>query len=218
MGAIQAVIFDADGTLLDTREFILAAFEKVLKESGYAVPDRATIMKKAAGFPLPACYEALAPGADVKALCEAHATFQENNFALVDSYESLVLTLDTLRERGLKIAICTSRLHNTLPMLKHVGIADHCDVIVDGTHVTQHKPDPEGIELVLEKLNIVATETVMVGDTPADIGAGKNAGVAMTIAVTHGFATREVLEQAGADHVVDRLSDIIPLVIAEGMN
>lgn len=79
--------------------------------------------------------------------------------------------------------------------------------IVTSDDVKATKPDPEGIKKVLKQLGLQPEEVVMVGDLPADITAGKKAGV-LTIGVSHGFSTSEELEAAGADKVVGSLAEL----------
>lgn len=85
------------------------------------------------------------------------------------------------------------------------GLDDFCIVTSDDVKAT--KPDPEGIDKVLEALGHDKKEVVMVGDLPADIIAGKKAGV-LTIGISHGFCTAEELETAGADKVVGSLAEL----------
>ena len=214
MRTIDAVIFDADGTLLDTREFIFSAFQHPLGKSGYPIPDR-SILSEVVGKSLADCYRMLAPPGDNAALCEMHHAYQENNLELVDSYEGLVLTLDTLREHEIKIGILSSRGSNLVKTLERVGIKDHCDVILNADDVAKLKPDPEGVFRILKILNVGPERTLMVGDSVHDIKAGKNASLAFTIGITHGFGKKKALESAGADHIVDRIPDIIPLLLKE---
>ena len=84
--------------------------------------------------------------------------------------------------------------------------------MLDASDVVNHKPHPEGVLKVLELLDVSPAHAVMVGDTIVDIKAGKNAGCAMTIGVTHGFGTRTQLQEAGATHVVDALEEMISLL------
>ena len=81
------------------------------------------------------------------------------------------------------------------------------------TPVVATDVDPESVLYVLSQLQIEPRDACMVGDTLVDIGAGKNAGVAKTIGVTHGFGSRESLEVAQADFIVDRLMDIEDITI-----
>jgi phosphoglycolate phosphatase-like HAD superfamily hydrolase len=82
------------------------------------------------------------------------------------------------------------------------------DAVVDGGHVTAHKPDPESVRLTLSQLGIAADDTCMIGDSAVDIGAGINAGCAATIGITHGFGTENTLREAGATYVVSSLEKI----------
>jgi|SRR3989338_8354110 len=91
-------------------------------------------------------------------------------------------------------------------------LLDYFDAIVDSSDVEKHKPHPEGVLKVLTPLNVKPEDSVMVGDTTADIAAGKAAGCAQTIAITHGLGTRESLEKSEVDHIVTSLPDILPLI------
>jgi phosphoglycolate phosphatase-like HAD superfamily hydrolase len=79
--------------------------------------------------------------------------------------------------------------------------------VVTSDDVKVTKPDPEGVEKVLKNLGIKSEEAVMVGDLPADIIAGKKAGV-LTVGISHGFGKQEELEAAGADKVVGSLAEL----------
>lgn len=79
--------------------------------------------------------------------------------------------------------------------------------VVTSDDVKATKPHPEGIEKVLKKLGVKPDEAVMVGDLPADVIAGKKAGV-LTIGISHGFGTQKELEAAGADKVVGSLAEL----------
>lgn len=214
MADIQAVIFDADGTILDTREFILQAYEHTLLEHHQPVPDRVTIAKNM-GQTLVDSYSAFAPSIELDLLRSAHRKFQETNLDLIAGYEDLLHILDILRDAGIKLAVCSSRGTTLHMSLEHAGISEYFSAVIDGDDVTDHKPHPEGLLKALEIMQVDPKRAAMVGDTTADIGAGKAAGVAFTIGLTHGFGARGSLLEAGADHIVDRLADIIPLVLDE---
>lgn len=211
---LDAILFDLDGTLADTREFIFQAFERVLESYGHPVPGRSAMMAKM-GLPLAECYAAFAPedGADIAALCAAHDAFQHANLGLVEGYDGLIDTLDALRAAGYKIGVCTDRGEHVFAALGRAGIASRCDVLVHGKLVAKPKPDPEGILKALGQLSIEPARAAMVGDTRVDIEAGKNSGLALTVGLTHGFGARETLSRAGADRVVDSLPEILPIFL-----
>lgn len=210
---LQAAVFDADGTLLDSREYILQAFEYALASHNLEVPDR-DVLTRYVGRSLLECYAGLAPGTAPEPLIETHSDFQSDKFELVTCYEGVVKTLEALRARGFKLGIFSSRYGNLQRSLEHAGIADFFDAIVDGQQVTRAKPDPEGVLLALEQLGVEPENAAMIGDAPVDILAGKAAGVHRTIAITHGFGTREDLLAAGPDALVDDFLALQAMLLA----
>ena len=210
--SIRAVVFDADGTVLNTREFILKAFEHSAALHGHAVPGREKIVPGLAGKTLIDGYRALFPQGDHLALRDSHRMFQKEKFDLIAAYDGLHELLTTLRGRGMLLGICSSRAATVRPSLEYLEALNYFDAVVDANDVTEHKPHPEGVLKVLEILNIAPEHAAMIGDTVSDIEAGRAAGCAFTIGITHGFGTRESLENAGADHIIEKLSDILPLL------
>ncbi len=208
---IEAVIFDADGTLLDSRELVFQAYEHILTQHGKLMPDRVELAKSM-GKTTNENYSTLIPEHDDDKLTELHREFQAQRVDLLDAYEGLHDLLQTLKDAQLKMGICTSRGINVFRLLEEARIGEYFGAIVHAEMVSKHKPDPEGLFKVCEELKVLPSASVMVGDTDADIGAGKAAGVAFTIGITHGFGTREHLQEAGADYIVDHLNDILPLL------
>lgn len=212
MRKIDAVIFDGDGTLFDTREYVFSAFEHVFKTHGLSVPSRSRIAKEI-GKSLPECYRGLAVNANSDFLCETHHAYQLNNTQLINSYEGVTDVLKTLREHGMKIGLFTSRYRRTLDsVLKQLDMETEFDAVVVADDLKKHKPDPEGVYMTCEALGVSPQRAVVIGDAAHDIESGKKAGVLLTIGITHWFGTKESLANAGADHIVDRISDVIPLL------
>ena len=211
--AIEAVIFEADGTILYTRELFAQAMEYVMQTHGYRMPTRRELSTMG-GKPSEETYKRFAPHhRDHRELVDMHRIYQLEHLDLFDAYEGLHDLLSTLKSAGIKIGVCTNRAVNVLDLLDHVNIKDEFDAIMHADLMDNLKPHPEGILKLCKSMGVSARRTVMVGDTEADIGAGKAAGCALTIGLTHGVGTREMLEEAGADHIVGHLSDILPLVM-----
>lgn len=213
MSKIKAVVFDVDGTLLNTFEHIVQAFEVVLPEHGVA-PDREAI-RLVIGKTLVDCYKALVPEGDHDAMAKLHHETQQTPemYGLIVAYAGLRETLQELKGSGIKNAVQTNRSKHSINLIfDHVGIHDLFDIIVTPQDVTHPKPDTEGISLIAKQLGVAPGNMVMVGDTPIDVITGKNAGVAKTIGLTHGFGSKEELQKSGADHIVDNLSAIRPII------
>jgi HAD superfamily hydrolase (TIGR01509 family) len=214
LSTLQAAVFDVDGMLLDTHEFILQAFEDTLRRHGHAVPSRAVISKQI-GRSLETCYANLAPNGDVQTLCFAHDTFQNTPemLGLIRPYPDVLDMLQQLKDAGLQLAVFSSRKTTLVSSLELAGLADFFEVIVQGGEVTHHKPHPEGLFKALAGLEVKPQHAAMLGDAAVDILAGKAAGVALTVGITHGFGTIQELEDAHPDHLVASPSEIPPLLL-----
>lgn len=209
---VEAAIFDVDGCLLDTEEFIFQAYEHTLQLNDYPVPDRVT-MASYIGRSLRDCYDAFVPGSYTEAMSDAHREFQEQNFELIKVHDEALETLERLSAAGIKLGAWSSRKLTLIPSLEHSGIARYFDSIVHGGQVTEHKPHPEGLFKSLSQLSVSPERAAMIGDADVDIEAGVAAGVAITIGITHGFGALEELQIADPDYIIDSLAEVPPLLI-----
>lgn len=119
--------------------------------------------------------------------------------------------LPILYRLGLKLALVTDDT-TLLASLDRANMRRYFYSVVTPEHVSQAKPHPEATLLALKHLGVSPHEAVLVGDTTADILAGKSAQIAKTIAVTHGRATAEDLRAAGATHVVPHLPAVLDVL------
>jgi pyrophosphatase PpaX len=207
---ISAVLFDIDGTLLDTFEYIYGAFEHTFDVHGIVRLSREQI-SQLMGRTLEDVYETMAPGHDSVELAETHRQFQEQNVNLAKLFPDTVMVLDALKQRGFKLAAITTRSNRTsLLSLEQNGIAGYLDGVVSLEDVLRHKPDPEPIYMALHDLAVKPTDAMMVGDTRADIMAGKNAGT-KTVAALYGFGGDRLLELK-PDYAISGLKELIEIV------
>jgi phosphoglycolate phosphatase-like HAD superfamily hydrolase len=208
---IRAVFFDVDGTLLDTTEFIYGGFDHTLAAHGHPVVERAGYAR-VMGKPLDVCYAELAPGCEPVLLCETHRIWQAGNLHLSVPFSETVDVLRTLSEAGLRLAAITSRSRRTsVHTIEQAGLAGYLDLILSAEDATAIKPDPAPLLLALEHLDVSPAATLMVGDTDADILAGRAAGV-RTVGVTYGFHGAEILRHA-PDITIDTLGELIPICL-----
>ncbi len=206
----KAILFDIDGTLLDTFDFIYGAFEHAFKVHGIPPLTRDEISHLMGG-PLTEVYAIMAPGYDAKALSETHRQFQENNLALAKLFPDTMTVLDRLTKRGMKLAAITTRsIRTSVLSLEENGIAGYFDLVLSAEDVARHKPHPEPIFKALDTLNIEPIHAIMVGDTAADIMAGKNAGTT-TVAALYGFGGDRLLEW-NPDYAIGELKELLKIV------
>ena len=211
---IRYIIFDFDGTLADTTQGIIRCTRATLEEMGLPVASDARI-QATIGLPLRACFER---GTDVPEdrLDEAVATYRRlfDGIAVPVTvlYDGVAQTLRTLRERGLKLAIATSRGHASLTMLlDKLGIREHFCELAATDAVARPKPAPDLALLLMERLGARPGETLVVGDTVFDVQMGRDAGC-RTCGVTFGNQTREQIATAQPDRIIDNFPALLDLL------
>lgn len=206
---LKAILFDVDGTLLDTREFIFQASEHTLTKHGFKIPKR-EMMATFVGGSLKRFYEKVAPRGEFKLLRKTQGEFQLNNVHLVSLFPEVAETLKKLKRWGFKLGAITSRHKETLiEILEYSGIIKFFDVVISADDVKYTKPHPEPILKALKKLKVKPEDALVVGDAVYDIEAGKKAGV-KTVAVTYGFGGKKVAE-AKPDFVIDDINKLLSL-------
>jgi phosphoglycolate phosphatase len=138
-------------------------------------------------------------------------TLRDNTMPTVGTYPDTADILKRL-QKDYRIGLVTAA-KDARADLKHLQIEQYFEIVIGAEDFREHKPDPEGINLALHKLDISADEAVYIGDTSTDIYTTKAAKLKAAIGVTTGFANRRELETAGADHIIDSLTEL-PAVLA----
>ena len=206
----DAALFDVDGTVLNTAEYIFQAYKYTIGLHFKRVVTWEEVVP-VLGLPFEECYRILTKSNKVDHLTKCHHEFQCRNLHLATAYPNTLLTLQALTKKGVAIAAVTSRFSDQLKAtLKFAGVDKYFKVIVTPQEVKNPKPDPESIFKVLKVLKVKADRAVFIGDSPVDIEAGKNAKV-KTIAALYGFHGERLLE-AKPDYVIADIQEIIPLI------
>ena len=209
-----AVLFDLDGTLIDSIELILNSARYAFQDREGYVPSDAEWLT-GVGIPLVNMFRRYAADeAEVTALIGKYREYQlEHHDRLVRCYDTVVETVDLIRAAGHPVAIVTSKaVWLAKRGLDHVGLGAHFDVIIGCDSCQRHKPDPEPVHIALERLSYRPDDAVFVGDSIHDMEAGRAAGVA-TVAALWGPFTREDLAASRPDHFLERMADL-PAVLS----
>lgn len=204
-----AVLFDLDGTLIDSIELILNSARHAFHGRAGHVPGDAE-WQTLIGMPLEASFRRYAAtDADVTALLARYREYQlEHHDRLVKCYDEVVETVDFIRAAGHPVAIVTSKTTTmTRRGLDVSGLGAHFDTIIGCDSCQRHKPDPQPVEIALERLGYAANEAVFVGDSVYDMLSGNAAGVT-TIAALWGPFTREDLAASQPSHYLKRIRDL----------
>jgi len=214
MFKVELLIFDLDGTLIDSSEDIAWAVNKTLKQMGFEELSYQAI-KDRIGWGVKMLLEKVLPEGRHNLLEEARAIFMRyySNHLLVRTrpYNSVIDVLEYFKNK--KLAVATNKPRNlTEKILDGLNITDYFKKVVGGDGVQNKKPAPEAIEIILKELNASPKEAVLIGDSKIDIEAGKKAGV-ITIGAAYGFRGRQELEEAGADVIIADIKELISLCI-----
>ena len=210
MEGITTILFDIDGTVLDTRDFVINAVEHALSTQGYKVPERSDIAVHI-GKSFDDLYYLLTGEKDSEKLKNLHRNFQLNNYHLSRPFPNTIKVLNNLKEKGYKIGAVTSRRREGVcRTLVDANILDLFDVVISVDDVKELKPDPEPLFKALENLKETPERAVMIGDSNVDIEAGKNAGT-KTIRAVYGFH-KDYLHNPEPDFIIKDISDLLKIL------
>lgn len=208
---IDTILFDLDGTLVDTNELIISSFLHTL---GKYYPDK---YKREDVLPFmgPSLYETFGgidPERAEEMIHEYRTYNHEKHDLLVKEFKGVNETVKSLKDNGFKIAIVSTKILDTIIKgLKLTKLDPYFDVIVALDHVQKPKPDPEAIFFALKQLNSTPEKAIMVGDNYHDILAGKNAET-KTAAVSWSLKGRDFLAKYEPDFMLDEMSDLLKIV------
>lgn len=212
----KLVIFDFDGTLCDTRSNIIVAFRATMERLGLEMRDEATC-GATIGLTLRDGFKSMYPTLDDVSIDNCvdtyRAIFAERREELMpELFPGVKDSLKELHKRGCRLTIASSRLTDSLILfMRHHGIDNLFEYIVGADSVEHHKPHPEPVLKTLAALDIKPYEAIVVGDMPVDIAMAHNANVE-AIGVSYGNATREELEAAQADWIIDDFKKVIDII------
>ncbi|WP_067840248.1 pyrophosphatase PpaX [Amphibacillus sediminis] len=208
---IKTILFDLDGTLIDTNELIIASFDHTLKKHTGRTYSREEILP----FIGPPLIESLS-AVDQTQAEEMMATYREHNLAhhdhYVKAYPTVVDTIQTLHQQGFKLGIVTTKITDTAKLgLAKTGLEPYFDVVIGLDEVEHAKPHPEPIFKALEALGATPFDALMVGDNYHDIEAGQNAGT-QTAGVAWAIKGRETLAALKPTYMLEQMKDLLTIL------
>lgn len=193
---LRAVIFDFDGTLLDSFPAIVAAFNAALEPIHRRTWSPAEVI---AHFGLPDIpmvsseFPADIADADRQAALERYFAAYERAHDQIVPFDGVTELLQSLAGRGIPMGVMTGKGSRAAHIsLRYVGWEKYFGSVVTGDDIAEQKPHPEGALRVAQELGIDPGECAFVGDSPADIGAGENAGMFSIVAGWHDYYAAEL--------------------------
>ncbi len=211
----ELIIFDLDGTLVDTSDDIAWVANRTLETFGYARMDK-PLIKERIGWGVVMLLKQIMPDESSKRIEEAKGVFLDfySSHLVVKSalYPGVTETLEHFLGKEKKLAVLTNKPVNlSVQMIDVLFGSETFLMVIGGDSLSTKKPDPAPLVHIMEALGATPEETVMVGDSPVDVEAAKGAGVS-TIGAAYGFRGVDELKEAGVDIVIENFAQLTEIV------
>lgn len=207
----KALLFDFDGTLLNTNELIIQTFMHVLEERfpGQFSPKDCL---KFIGPSLKQTFDEIAPNETDDLISKYRKWNLAHHDELVTQYDSVVSTLEQLKALGIRLVIVSTKSRAMIERGLQVLGASHLIEFYIGTEDVQHvKPHPEPILLALQKLGLSKEDVIMIGDNSHDIEGAHNAGV-RSAGVAWSIKGEDFLQQFNPTYILHHMTDLLTIV------
>lgn len=208
---ITTLLFDFDGTLLDTNELIIQTFEHVLEKYYPGKYDRKDILPFL-GPTLLETFSLVDPDRTEELIQEYRTWNKRMHDELSIEFDGVSETLNLLKAAGMRMAVVSTKKNDMV--MRGIGLLDVegvFEVVIGLDDVTNPKPDPEPILLALERLGASKDESLMIGDNYHDIVGGKNAGV-RTAGVAWSAKGESFLQTFHPDYMLHHISDLLKII------
>lgn len=215
MKKYDTVIFDMDGTLLNTLEDLMDSVNFVLADHGFLCKKIEEI-RNSVGNGVGRLMELSIPDGMGNlqyevCLAEFCAHYSANMQNKTSAYEGITEMLEQLSNEGYKMAIVSNKFDKAVKELNQIYFGQYIKVAIGESKNVSKKPAPDTVFKALEELGSTADKAVYVGDSDVDVETAKNSGI-MCVGVTWGYRDREILKQKGADHIIDRPQELLDII------
>jgi phosphoglycolate phosphatase len=215
-GKVKALLFDLDGTLIDSKRDLVLSVNATLREMGRAeLPEDLVASYVGSGAPVlisRALGATAKPGEIENALKFFLAHYEEHKLDFTREYPGVREALEQLR--GVPMAVLTNKPINiSVRILEGLQLAEFFQAIYGGNSFATKKPDPLGANTILAELRVAASGAAMVGDSEVDVQTARNSGMISAI-VNFGFGTHD-RQKYPADIYLDRMGELVPLILQD---
>lgn len=214
MKKFDTVLFDFDGTVMNTNEVILRSWQHTFQTIENREEDEAKIIATF-GEPLDVTMGKFFPDMPRDEAVEIYRSYHRDNFGdLITVFPGMKEVLAEVKIRGYKTGLVTSRLlHTTQQGLEKYELKDYFDVVVTAEDTEKHKPDPEPINIALKKLGSRPETSLMLGDTMFDILCAKNAGItSVLVGWSLALQAGDGFGEDTPDHVIKTAAELLELL------
>lgn len=212
---IDTVLFDLDGTIIDTNELIISSFMHVLEKHVQPPLTREVIIPKM-GMTLEQQLQFFSGSEDVTHFHQAYRTYNDaHHDEMVQPFPHVLEVIKELDRRGITMGVVTTKNKpGTFRVLEMFGLDKYMKAIVTVMDVEHPKPHPEPVLMAIKQLGADPEATLMVGDSPVDIQSAKAAG-ARSAGVAWSLKGEKVLREYNPDYILHDMTDLYSLVEQE---
>jgi len=216
--SVRALIFDLDGTLIDSQRDLIRSVNAMLHElgreqlhedtiSGYIGHGAPQLVRRALG-------QAATEQERERALKFFLAYYEDHKMDSTSAYPGVPEALERLS--GFPMAILTNKpVRISVRILEELGLAKYFRAVYGGNSFETKKPDPLGAQKILREFGAAPAEAILIGDSEVDVQTARNAGT-LAAAVNYGFGTHDRAAYP-ADIYLDRLTDLLPLLLGHNL-
>jgi phosphoglycolate phosphatase len=213
----KAVIFDLDGTLINSLDDIANSMNEALRANGYPLHSVESYKHFIGTGVVNLVKNALPPEKKederaVNTVRESYRMLYEKNYLeKTKPYDGINELLNTLKQQGFKIAVLSNKPHGfTVELAEH--FFEGIDFILGQQDSIPKKPDPAGVNIILKELKLSKEDCIYLGDSGVDMQTAKAAGMT-AVGVLWGFREKEELLENGADYLIEKPQDLLNLPI-----
>ena len=215
MKKYDTVIFDLDGTLLNTLEDLTNSVNFALARYGFTCRTMAEVRGFLGNAAARLMELSIPDGINnpqyEKCLTDFRNYYSENMQNKTVVYKGIMELLEQLSKEDYKIAIVSNKSDKAVKELNQVYFGKYIKVAIGESENVSIKPAPDTVFKALEELGSTVDKALYVGDSEVDVKTAKNSGM-ICVGVTWGFRDREVLEQNGADYIIDRPQELLKII------
>lgn len=211
----KAVLFDMDGTVLDTVGDLTDAINVSLEKFGFSPRNTEEVKSFLGKGPAHFVNCAVPEGTDAATKQQVLAFYEpyyDSHCQIRTApYPGIMELLKTLKARGIKLAVISNKQEPAVKALAEQHFAGLLELAVGTSASIRCKPDPSAVLAAMAKLGVEKHETLYVGDMDVDLNTARNAGIAC-VGVAWGFLGRKKLESLGAEHIVDNTEQLLEFI------
>jgi pyrophosphatase PpaX len=205
---VNTLLFDLDGTLVDTNAIIVKSLEVVFETYLPEVQTSLELFKECIGPPLEVSFSRFTSKELVQEMIQAYRSYyKQHEHLYYNIYPNVIDVLTTLKAQGYYLGVVTSKFRDSaLPSMVHYGLDTLMDAFVGLDDVTHAKPHREPVDVALSRIPY-HTGAIMIGDNATDIQSGQQAGI-YSAGVAWAFKGKELLHAVNPDYMLEDMTDL----------